>query len=170
MGEDSRSGRHGNIWKSPLHFFTEIKFLVESRPMGLFPPHLFFFWRHMGFCHTVCHYRGCEHRHRSAFFGFLKLFQWMWLASGSASSHSRSWVLVSTWWMEMSVTFTNWMPRRGSTSAKSISSLRSAPGAGVGQGAKGWSLWGKEWNEPASSGACWLNCSFKDPKRRRIEC
>lgn len=39
----------------------------------------------------------------------------------------------------MSVTFTNWMPRRESTSAKSISSLRSArgAGAGAGQGAMG---------------------------------
>lgn len=170
MGEDSRSGRHGNIWKSPLHFFTEIKFLVESRPMGLFPPTFFFFEDTWVFV-TQCVTTGDVNTDTDLlFFGFLKLFQWMWLASGSASSHSRSWVLVSTWWMEMSVTFTNWMPRRGSTSAKSISSLRSAPGAGVGQGAKGWSLWGKEWNEPASSGACWLNCSFKDPKRRRIEC
>lgn len=37
----------------------------------------------------------------------------------------------------MSVTSTNWMPRRESTSVKSINSLRSAPGAGAGQGPRG---------------------------------
>lgn len=37
----------------------------------------------------------------------------------------------------MSVTSTNWMPRRESTSVKLINSLRSAPGAGAGQGPRG---------------------------------
>lgn len=67
--------------------------------------------------------------------------------------------------METSVTFTNWMPRRESTSAKLISSLRSAPEGGAGP--RGISL-GKGKKSAASRGVVDGAAAVKTPEEDRM--
>lgn len=69
----------------------------------------------------------------------------------------------------MSVTFTNWMPRRESTSAKSINSLRSAPRVGAGPRLRaGWSL-GKGMKLASKQWVLLIELKRERLRRRKIE-